>query len=328
MRGYLAAYDPSLVTSSGDYWAWRSLKLDRRTVEEHHTRIELQHSFDAASPWEANQLCGGCLAIGSEWCCFYRYFAGGRDRRGRPGRFVLVCCFVALDQAGVGDPSVLLRQEPFSSIDAAELAQGAPLPRKESFDLDIELSQSAKSDSDAVHTWKRDVEAGRPFHWIIGVGGDSSTDEFRPLSPPTFQPSVKAARCNTIKNPNRLLPSMDARPMAARLRTSAVSLFKYLSIVSIACAAGMVGEWRTSVMRDLFTEEETKRPIDEQALRSFLKTYRNADNFSQITTQKLLDRLNRRDWTQEQGPPAAPFIKPPRDSAIDGGVPRSSAELR
>jgi hypothetical protein len=305
MKGYLAAYDPALKTPSGDYWVWRSARLDRRDVEAHHARIEAEHPFDADNYAPDGEPHGGCLALGSDWCCVYRYFAGGRDRRGRPGRFVLVCCFIPRHVSSVCDPLVLLRQGQFSSIDAEALAQGAQLPRREAAELDVELSVSPACEVESVRAWRSEAEAGKPFHWIIGRGSDVDTSGFRPITP-TPDPSGRLdgrSRSNPNLNPALSSEMKASRSVPKPTRISARSwkkqMLKYSAVLLVGHASGLVLEWKTSLLTRTDIPSQANA-VNELELRHFLETYRNADGQPYINTNTLLDRLDLRDWSTEQ----------------------------
>lgn len=305
MIGHLAAYDPAEVTPTGDYWVWRSSRLDRRLVEAHHARIEAGHPFDSTIRSEHDDPCGGCVAIGSDWCCVYRYFAGGRDRRGRLGRFVLVCCFIPRHESIACDPPALLRQGPFSSIDAEALAQGTQLPHREAAELDLELSVSPAVEAESVRAWRREAEAGKSFHWIIGRGSDAETSGFRPITS-TPDPAGRLGG-RSISDPN-LSPALSSEMKASRsvpkptripARSWRKQMLKYSAVLLVGLASGLVLEWKASLLTrtDVPSQAIT---VNELELRHFLETYRNADGQPYINTNTLLDRLDLRDWSTEQ----------------------------
>jgi hypothetical protein len=171
MKGYLAAYDPALSTPTGDYWLWRSPRLPRDMLESYHTAIETGHVLENPNALASADLHGGALARDDQWCCFYRIYNGGRDLRGRPGRFVLVCFFVERADASRHDCSRLLDSSPFASIYAERLASGQAPELPPSLDVEISLpplsTTAVTAAAPSEQTWHDCATSSRIFHWKV-----------------------------------------------------------------------------------------------------------------------------------------------------------------
>lgn len=296
MRGSLAAYDPSLSTPTGDFWAWRSQRVPRATLEQYHAAIEAGHSLEQPNALKPGDLHGGAFANGDDWCCFYRIYDGGRDLRGRPGRFVLVCCFVDRTDAQRHDWSRILDSPPFASVNVEKIAAGqTPVPPAD-LDLEIAAPQFVNSSVDSLphrQVWRECVVANRPFHWKVRRQDNQMTEviewlqpirEPRGKSPDDFAPSTS----RTIKPSRRTIPWPSRR-----------ASMKYVLLAALILI-GMFAESRLHWLARLpGSSDDTS--VDLPAMRRFLESYQDPFGHDLIPAGRLLDRMKRGDWSPEAG---------------------------
>lgn len=136
MRFLLAAYDPAQGSPDGCYWCWWHPELPKGLLNTFYYEVAAENL-----PKEPNKLLpadyfGGWAAIDNVWTCWYRFFNGGRDLRGRPGRYVLVCAFCDRTYGIAIDASSLLNSQAFQPL-VADAMCSKPLPPPESFDLEL-----------------------------------------------------------------------------------------------------------------------------------------------------------------------------------------------
>jgi hypothetical protein len=116
MKVCLAVYDPAFQAADGSYWTWHAPELNDRLLAT--TYYELLFSKIPPDPNQlsVNQLWAGMGDVSDEWRCYFRFVNGGRDQRGRPGRFVVLCVFVARADCRFCDPLELLQGEEFERL--------------------------------------------------------------------------------------------------------------------------------------------------------------------------------------------------------------------
>jgi hypothetical protein len=133
-----ALYDPAQPSPGGSYWAWLAEGLDVARLDKLY--------YDAASgnrPPDPNRLLpddvwGGIAELGDDIVGVYRYFDGGRDLHGRPGRFVILATLLDSRDVRGRDLSVIFRSE--TARWAAQRApMTCPLPAPPSLEEPIEL---------------------------------------------------------------------------------------------------------------------------------------------------------------------------------------------
>ncbi|HMO83411.1 MAG TPA: hypothetical protein PKC18_00675 [Lacipirellulaceae bacterium] len=120
MQLLFALYDPGAAARNGSHWTWHSSSLpmsllDRVFYEANEQRPEAPSALTTENVW------GGVARIDDAYVAVYRFADGGRDRLGRPGRWVLVVAFVRISDAIGKDLLPLLNLPEFERI-----VRGAP----------------------------------------------------------------------------------------------------------------------------------------------------------------------------------------------------------
>lgn len=76
----------------------------------------------------SDDLHGGCVALDSRWCVFYRHYNGGHDLRGRPERGILLVGFANRAEVVQQDCSELLDSGLFAEWSAKQPLSACPAP--------------------------------------------------------------------------------------------------------------------------------------------------------------------------------------------------------
>jgi len=90
MKLLLAAYDPSVESDIGNYWAWAHPSISRPTLDSMYYDVIADRRPADPNKLTKEDVAGGCSSLDGDRCFWYRFFNGDRDRNGRPGRFVVV----------------------------------------------------------------------------------------------------------------------------------------------------------------------------------------------------------------------------------------------
>lgn len=171
MRFLLAAYDPSHQAADGSYWAWHHPDLTPELLNRFYYDVAANHRPVDPGNLSVDDLHAGFATLSGGWCCWYRFVNGGRDQRGRRGRFVLLCAFGQYDQMIGHDGSVVLRASSIRLL--ARLALGAPpLAPPVSLECEIDLVPLAAGPNQIAqllqtgHVKWQDANDGQAFREI------------------------------------------------------------------------------------------------------------------------------------------------------------------
>lgn len=116
MKVFLAVYDPAYQAADGSYWTWHAPELSARLLASTYYELLVPNIPPAPNQLTVDQLWAGLGDISDEWRCYFRFVNGGRDQRGRPGRFVVLCVFVSRTNCQLCDPLELLRSEQLQKL--------------------------------------------------------------------------------------------------------------------------------------------------------------------------------------------------------------------
>lgn len=138
MRLLLAVYDPAHESSDGKYWVWSHPDLTDELKNRFYYNAAVKHLPENPNAITPSDCHGGWTSIDETWACWYRFLDGGRDLRGRPGRFVLICAFCRrTDNINLNGFSIL-DSAPFQRL-AQATAFSRPIPQPESLECDVRL---------------------------------------------------------------------------------------------------------------------------------------------------------------------------------------------
>ena len=142
MRFLLAAYDPAHQTPDGEYWVFSHSELLPQIRNNFYYDVAAKNLPKNPNRMTASDCFGGWAAIDDVWACWYRFFDGGRDLRGRPGRFVLLCAFCRRrDNANTNAFSVL-ESKPFQDLGKVAVFS-RPLTAPDSLEISLDLPEIA-----------------------------------------------------------------------------------------------------------------------------------------------------------------------------------------
>jgi hypothetical protein len=152
-----ALYDPAQHSRDGSYWAWRAEGLDLNRLVQLYYDAASKHLPPDPNRLLADEIWGGIAALDNDLVGVYRCFDGGRDRHGRPGRFVILATLLTIDEIHDKDLTPIFRCE-IARIVADRAPRECPLPEPPSLVEDVELPP-AKGDEDSI----RSLLATEPF---------------------------------------------------------------------------------------------------------------------------------------------------------------------
>src|ERR1035437_5694070 len=101
MTVHFAIFDPSVPQSNGSYWTCGSDTISPALLDRVYYEYAHEQRPQDPSSLLGTDLLGGCAGVDETWCCWYRFVDGGRDLRGRPGRFIILAAFISrMDMVG------------------------------------------------------------------------------------------------------------------------------------------------------------------------------------------------------------------------------------
>ncbi|WP_425619502.1 hypothetical protein NA78x_002904 [Anatilimnocola sp. NA78] len=109
MKIYLALYDPAFQAADGTYWTWHHPVLSLELLAQTYYEGLAADLPPDPSALTESVVWGGMVDVNREWRCYYRFLDGGRDTRGRPGRYVVLCGFVPGRELATADPGELFQ---------------------------------------------------------------------------------------------------------------------------------------------------------------------------------------------------------------------------
>jgi hypothetical protein len=116
MRVRLAFFDSDLDTAAGFYWKWHHPDVARDVLDKLYYNTIAPEITGQVAGRSLEKLWGGFAAIDQTWCGWYRLFDGGRDKRGRAGRYMILAALCPRAEVGAIDPTWMLTREPFQHL--------------------------------------------------------------------------------------------------------------------------------------------------------------------------------------------------------------------
>jgi hypothetical protein len=98
-----ALFDPSSDQGGGNYWTWSADDLPPVLRDLLYRQFAVKHLHPDVNVLSGETLWGGIVHIAAETASgsgrvvLYRYFNGGRDRKNRPGRYVMLTAWLKAD---------------------------------------------------------------------------------------------------------------------------------------------------------------------------------------------------------------------------------------
>lgn len=125
-RVLIAIYDPAQPSPDGSYWIWRHAELPSATLDAFYYERASRFIPKEVNTLTPEDILGGVATL-NEWLCLWRYYNGGRDLRGRPGRFVLTVAFVKYADTAGCDISSILKNDIFRWV-SEHAPTNCPIP--------------------------------------------------------------------------------------------------------------------------------------------------------------------------------------------------------
>ncbi len=139
MKLFLAAYDPAHDSSTGNYWVWAHKDLPPALLNDFYYTVATKNISGNPNELSAADWHGGWAAVDETWTCWYRFLNGGRDLRGRPGRFVILCAFCRREDTTNRNVFGILDHKVFQEL-AKAAPSSRPIPKPAKFpDLEVDV---------------------------------------------------------------------------------------------------------------------------------------------------------------------------------------------
>ena len=123
MKIYYALYDPS-SSIDGNYWTWSASEI-KPLLNRFYGDIATAHLPPNPNTLQDDDLWGGMVRL-ADWTVAYRYFNGGYDKQGRPGRYVLLTAWIPADDAHRANLLPVFDNAIFRHV--SENAKNIPIP--------------------------------------------------------------------------------------------------------------------------------------------------------------------------------------------------------
>ncbi|MDR2441289.1 MAG: hypothetical protein LBE12_18155 [Planctomycetaceae bacterium] len=124
MQLYYALYDPA-TPQDGTYWTWFAGILQKETLHNFYNDIAVKQLPPEPNKLEPSDIWGGIVRY-RNWTVLYRYYNGGYDSKGRPGRYVILTAWIPTDETAQIDLAPIFDNNTFKGI--AENSQKLPVP--------------------------------------------------------------------------------------------------------------------------------------------------------------------------------------------------------
>jgi hypothetical protein len=282
-----------------------------------------KHLPESVNSLSSDDCFGGCLATDDEWCCFYRFFNGGYDLRGRPDRFVLLCAFVERSVINGCDCSGLLDSEPFLDWAGKQPLQGTPFAPK---NLEQEFvcerlnstpaQMKAPSNAPAIFSGAMAVSeswslcsrlpVSDSFHWRVNRLAGKSYVELQTLTPfgsgtQTVDQAALQPRSNG--SGSKITPSIPpVAPKQPRNAMQRISLMKPSITFLVGIIVGLlVGASGVVSLGKLFSNwtgvpSSPQETVSKDDLRGWLQN-EGTKKLGELNVEQIMWRLENNDWT-------------------------------
>ena len=119
MQIHYALCDPSHDTGGGNYWTWYAETLPLEMLQDFYKEFPVKNlpksPSDLAKPnlWDNFAPITVCY---EDWTVVYRFFSGGNDKSGRPGRYIILTAWMKTEEAEGVDLSSIQRSTVFRDV--------------------------------------------------------------------------------------------------------------------------------------------------------------------------------------------------------------------
>jgi len=132
----LAMYDPSQPSTDGSFWSWRAPSIDQKLLDSLYYDFAKYNRPEDPSQLSDSSIVGGFVALTPDRVFAYRFGNGGRDARGRPGRFVMVVASLRVDQSRVCGLAAVMTCPVFAAA-LAKAPFSCPVPAPAELEIDV-----------------------------------------------------------------------------------------------------------------------------------------------------------------------------------------------
>ncbi len=318
MRLLFAAYDPAISAPFGNFWVWQALEIPKDLPDRIRSQVIRLDPCREPNSLAQDDLQGGCIAIDSRWCAFYRHYNGGRDLLGRPERGILLVGFASRAEAMQQDCSDLLDSGLFAEWSNKQPLNVCPAPPSTTcaghFDpqpaipgiarLSTETKDSVVAGISSIRSpsasrWSECQRLGESvgFHWRIKrTNGVWSTDVV-PLPDNRVQTSrIESEERIPISTTARLPEVTQTKPKDGYGRRPLLSGATQI-VLGVAFVVGSLVGW---TVRGLIVGGiSVFQSVDVEAAHRWAETYKSDETGILIPRDELVRRLKTNDWTEK-----------------------------
>lgn len=313
MKLLFAAYDPAIRPSDGNYWVWQAAEISKGLPDRIRSQL-IQHDLcREPNSLSSDDLHGGCVALDTQWCVFYRHYNGGRDLQGRPQRGILLIGFANRAEAMRQDCSKLLESNlfaewavqqplamclapPNTACDGHFVSESNPSGNLEQ-PTEVKGAASttaAPARSEPVSRWNECQQSSPStgFHWRIKHLNGVWSSDVDSLPDSHFQ----ANRSGEVKDVRKFTSETNRNvPLPKRERGTHLHFPSAAQIaLGLAFLVGLLVGWTVHGL--LGGGMSVTHGIDLQAAQQWAKNYHSDETGKQIPRNELLRRLQSNDW--------------------------------
>ena len=128
---HYALCDPSHDTGGGNYWTWYAETLPLEMLQDFYKEFPVKDLPKSPSDWAKPNLWDNFAlktVCYEGWTVLYRFFNGGNDKSGRPGRYIILTAWIKTEETEGVDLSSIQRSAVFRNVGSNSRILPIPKP--------------------------------------------------------------------------------------------------------------------------------------------------------------------------------------------------------
>lgn len=223
---HLALFDSAYHNAEGLHWTWHSPSLSTELLTQFYYDVILEPISQHLELNPAKVIRQGTSSIGQDWCCWFRVLDGGRDLRGRPGRYLMPLIFAQRIRVASLDLSAMFGHPVFQQIEDVAFTS-PPLPAPHELIQQFSLGPTAVPADilEKLRVTPNQFGLGLPEARAMAIACSSSEDvetwkQIEYVSPSQANVSVGFVGASALEHP----PALDKSPYFDEEETKPPSL--------------------------------------------------------------------------------------------------------